>query len=146
MNCVYKFTCKDQEVKEFYIGYTENLNRRIITHRNACKIDKHQWYKFIKDNGGFDNWVFNIIEEDCEKSRERYYYEILKPELNKQYCGRTKKEYDQSEKSKEMKKKYDGLEKTKKWKQRIVNCPHCNKSMKYWNLSKHKKKYCKNLN
>ncbi len=148
MNCVYAFSCKDQEVKEFYIGYTKNLTNRITTHRNACKIDKHQWYKFVNDNGGFDNWVFNIIEEDCEKSRERFYIEELKPQLNNNIPGRTKKEYDQSEQGKKFAQEYYSKNKDKILKQikEKADCPHCGKNMRKNSISRHIKKYCKKLN
>lgn len=154
MNCVYAFSCKDQEVKEFYIGYTKNLTNRITTHRNACKIDKHQWYKFVNDNGGFDNWVFNIIEEDCEKLRERYYIEELKPELNSVIPGRTQKEYKQTEKVKQniakYQAKYQSSQKGKiaiaKCNSKKVECPHCKIIMNKSSFYRHIKKYCKKLN
>jgi hypothetical protein len=153
MNCVYKFSCKDPGVKEFYIGYTKNLNRRIITHRNTYKNEKIKWYKFVKDNGGFDNWVFNIIEEDCEKIRERYWIEELKAELNSVIPGRTQKEYVQTEKAKQYiaksQAKYQSSQKGKiaiaKRGSKKVECPHCKIIMNKSSISRHKKKYCKKI-
>ena len=150
MNCVYKFSCKDPNVKEFYIGYTENLNDRKRGHKCDCKNERTKWYKFVKDNGGFNNWVFNIIEENCEKSRERYWIEELKAELNYEIPGRTMKEYQQTEKAKQNRAKYQSSQKGKiasaKCASKKVECPHCKIIMNKSSISRHIKKNCKKLN
>ena len=82
-------------------------------------------YKFIRDNGGFENWSMIEIErysatdkKDLEK-RERHYIETLQSTLNKSIPTRTKKEYKiaNSEQIKEQNKEYrkDNVERTKQY-------------------------------
>lgn len=170
MKCVYKFSCLNINIKEFYIGYTENFDNRKNKHRNACKIERLEWYKFINLNGGFDNWEFSILEEECEEIREKYWIKLLKPELNTIIPGRTVEEYneDNKEKHKQRRKQYRKKNKEKikeyrennkeklkelgkkyyenhkeKYKEKI-NCPNCSKSMNKWSLARHLKNSCKN--
>ena len=45
-------------------------------------------YNYIRDNGGWDNWIFKVIQEfPCENKielviREQYHYDLLNPTLN----------------------------------------------------------------
>ena len=45
-------------------------------------------YQFIRANGGWENWIFKVIQEfPCENKiqlriREQYHYDLLHPELN----------------------------------------------------------------
>ena len=90
----YKIVCKDPTVKEIYVGHTTNFVKRKYYHKNICHNPnnrEHNTYKyrFIRDNGGWDNWEMVLIErEQCEDSidavkRERYYIEELQSSLNK---------------------------------------------------------------
>lgn len=101
---IYRLCCKDLNIKEIYVGSTCNFTRRKNKHKAVCndKNDKDhncKVYKFIRDNGGFENWDMILVEEyPCENimqklQRERYWCEELKADLNKQYPGRTKKEW-----------------------------------------------------
>ena len=113
---IYKLCCKDLNVKELYIGSTCNFTKRKWGHKLCCNSEQNKEYnrkvyKFIRDNGGWDNWDMILVEEySCENKqqklqRERYWYEELKAELNKECPGREKKEYHETHK--EQKKEYN---------------------------------------
>ncbi len=121
---IYIIKCKDKNIKDCYIGSTTNLKKRIINHKTTCKIISNKNYKskkyqFIRNNGGFDNFYFEILEDDIEFNNrkelnkiERYYIEEFKSSLNSDIPTRTNKEKDKQyyiknkEKIKEEKKKY----------------------------------------
>jgi hypothetical protein len=102
---IYKIVCKDLEVTEVYVGHTTNFKTRKSTHKCHCNNENDKCYnikvyKYIRDNGGWNN--FNMIEIekyiDCKDSnealaRERYWYEQLNAKLNSQYPKRTQYEY-----------------------------------------------------
>jgi len=90
---IYKLCCKDPTIDCIYIGHTTNFNQRKHNHKTNCfnensKNHNLNVYKFIRDNGGWDNWSMIQIEElDCKNSieatkRERYWIDLLKPRLN----------------------------------------------------------------
>ena len=101
---IYKLCCKDVYITDIYIGSTTNFKQRKRAHKSACNSENHKnyhynVYKYIRCNGGFDNWDMIQIEQyeatdkrDLE-SRERYYIETLKSKLNRQIPTRTIKEY-----------------------------------------------------
>ena len=89
----YEIKCNDSNITDFYIGSTNNYNRRKFQHRKSCYNRRHKkyWtkvYLFIRENGGFDNWIFTIIEEPfietIQEGRliEYEYISKLKPKLN----------------------------------------------------------------
>ena len=125
MKCCYLIYCKDLDIKEIYVGHSVDFERRKGEHLRRCinSNDKEynlKVYKFIRDQGGFDNFEFTILEEDCEKIRERFWYEYYNylPQLNTRYPGRTQKEWDQSDEKKE---------KIKEWDNVISTCSICGK-------------------
>ncbi len=63
----YVIKCKNQDVKDCYVGHTVNgLSKRLINHKSACKtFPNRKLYKFINENGGFDNFTFELLEECC---------------------------------------------------------------------------------
>ena len=83
---IYKITCKDNNVKDVYIGSTRDFINRRCCHKGSC-CDKSNSsynqpkYKFIRDHGGWINWKMIIIEEyPCNNKtelliRERYHIE-----------------------------------------------------------------------
>jgi len=125
MSVIYKISCKDKTITDSYIGSTIDFYRRKQQHINNCnnKNDKHnnlKLYKFIRDNGGFDNWKFDILEElettDKFEMRdiERKYIEDKdnNSTLNSSIPNRKQNEYlkdyynDNKEKIKERTKQY----------------------------------------
>ena len=117
---IYKLCCRNANITEIYIGSTTNFRRRKSGHKTTCNNGKHkaynfEVYKFIRDNGGFENWDMIEIEKvnatdkkDLEKN-ERRVIDELKPILNCRIPGRTKKEYyaENADKFKEHKKEYN---------------------------------------
>jgi len=51
-----------------YIGSTEDINDRMSKHKYSCNNIKHckynyKVYKYIRDNGGWNEWKYEIIDE-----------------------------------------------------------------------------------
>jgi hypothetical protein len=90
---IYVIKCKDENITDCYIGSTININSRKKYHKCVCnKEDSKSYnfkvYKFIRDNGGFDNFIIEVIKEveinDKKELRqlEAEQYELLQPSLN----------------------------------------------------------------
>jgi group I intron endonuclease len=162
---VYAIVCKNENIKDMYVGSSSNFEQRKRDHKSDCyNVNRHHYnrkvYKFIRDNGGFDNFKFEILEEVCcenkqeLRSRERYFLEQLGASLNSHVPSRTQKEYkkkyreENREETQEYNKKYY-KENQDKLKEKI-NCecggrytrPHKAKHFK----SKKHQHYIKNLN
>jgi len=80
----YIYKCFKNDNKDiFYIGSTKNYIQRISYHRSN---NNSFFGKYVKNNGGFDNFTFEIYEEinDCDNLliREKEIIELLKPYLN----------------------------------------------------------------
>lgn len=89
--CVYKLY--NTNCEKFYIGSTIDLNKRIEYHKRDATEENRPLYKsykyqYIRENGGFENWIFEILEErEFEDRREltlleQFYMYIHKPSLN----------------------------------------------------------------
>ena len=95
-SCIYKLSCKDEFVSEYYIGSTVNFKKRIYTHKTSCNNKgKSYLYWFIRDNGGWDNWKMEIIKEvekDKLKEIEKEFILRLEPELNTTYINKKDKQ------------------------------------------------------
>lgn len=132
----YKIVCKDENIKDCYVGKTTDLKKRWNCHKSRYKNDKKynfKLYQFIRENGGWNN--FNIIEiekgeyDDKDSAiRERYWIEELNANLNSDIPSRTRREYHKEyykenykkykkENNKEYNKKYyeDNIEKKKQY-------------------------------
>lgn len=90
---IYKLCCKDPLITDIYIGHTKNFKQRKNTHKTSCcnENDKkyNQYvYKFIRENGGWENWnMIQIKEHNCKDKREaesteQYWIEQLGASLN----------------------------------------------------------------
>lgn len=88
---VYKLYCEG--INEFYIGSCWDMKDRKKQHKHNCNNPKrneynYKVYVFIRLNGGFDNWKFEIlVEKEFEnksalKIKEQEYINLLKPSLN----------------------------------------------------------------
>ena len=88
---IYKFECKNKTITDIYVGHTNNENTRIRTHKcsyngkgnnKSCKI-----YEFIRENGGWNNWEFIVLErfpfiKEDAFIKEKEWYDRLNPTLN----------------------------------------------------------------
>ena len=106
---IYKIFCKDESITECYVGSTTDLNRRKSQHKSSCtnknSIDYNRpVYRYIRDNGGFDNWIFEVLENyPCRNKeqlvfRERYWFEKLSATLNSCYPQRNREEWEEQNK------------------------------------------------
>ena len=167
---IYKLChCNDLENKNIYVGSTTNFRRRKCEHKNFCNNEKHKKYnspvyKFIRDNGGWDEWqmlpieVFPCNDKKELEVRERHHIELLKSKLNKYIPTRNTKEWyednkekilekkkiyneDNKEKLKEYNKKYyeDNTEILSEIRKEKVICDHCGVLILKINISRHKK-------
>jgi hypothetical protein len=102
---IYKIVCKDLEVTEVYVGHTTDFKTRKSTHKSHCnnendKCYNFKVYKYIRENGGWENFDMIEIEKfsECKDSneataRERYWIEKLNAKLNSIFPQRPKSEF-----------------------------------------------------
>lgn len=99
---IYKLSCKDKNITELYIGSTTNFTNRKNQHKTACNNSSGKnynqiKYKFIRENGGWENWEMIEIEKiQCNSKREleKKEEEIrckFDAKLNSVVCWRDKK-------------------------------------------------------
>ena len=108
---IYKICCKDDTIKDKYIGHTTNFSQRKYAHKIACgKLDNVlKIYKIIRENGGWDNWdMVEIAKYNCKdaieariKEQEHYLLEnstlnSVPPYVDKinYYCNICKKQHN----------------------------------------------------
>jgi hypothetical protein len=130
--CVmYKIVCNDLSVTDCYVGHTTNFKQRKNCHRIACNYKGRRSYNYkiyqtMRDNGGRDNWdIIEIEKYPCKDfyeacTRERYWYETLKPNLNmscpiiyKEEKLQKKKEYYEANKEEILQKQKENYEANK---------------------------------
>jgi len=87
---IYKICCKDESIKDIYVGHTTNFFYRKIQHKTCCnnKFNNCKIYNFINENGGWNNWEMIELETvNCKdlseaRQKENEYYNLLNPTLN----------------------------------------------------------------
>jgi len=105
-SCIYRIYCLDPKIKDIYVGSTTYFRRRYMQHRLACIDEKSKsynfpLYRFMRENGGVDNWEMEIIEKfSCKTKKEllwkeREWYDKLKPKLNINKPVETKEEFNE---------------------------------------------------
>ena len=126
---IYKIYCKDENIKDFYIGSSKDLYDRMRVHKSMCYNENVSGYslkiyEFIRENGDWENFNVEIVEyypcknEKELKQREQYYIKKYEPTLNcfNAYIAQEEKKerkkeidrkYKQSEKGKELQKRKD---------------------------------------
>jgi len=102
---IYKIICKDKNISNTYVGLTINFEKRKRIHELDCNnFKKAKLYDFIRENGGWNNWEMIILEKCCCQNRkdagirEKYWYEKLNANLNKNYPSRNGDEWYQDNK------------------------------------------------
>ena len=143
---IYKIVCKDINIKDLYVGSTTNFIQRKKSHKNSCNYENQKnynsyVYKFIRENGGWDNWDMIELEKyPCndrneKDKRERFWLEELKASLNCFIPSRTKKEwYEKNKKEKNEKSRIYYEEKLKE----KVEC-ECGSIISKGSLTRHLK-------
>lgn len=90
---IYQIYCKDPNITETYVGSTINFYRRVYLHRSNCTNENSKdyeiyLYKFIRNNGGINNWEFKVLnqieyfDDSMRRRQEQCYIDLIKPELN----------------------------------------------------------------
>ena len=68
---IYQIKCKDENIKDSYIGSTKNWESRKNTHKhNSIHKIKYRLYEFINKNGGWENWEMILLESPCITKQE----------------------------------------------------------------------------
>jgi hypothetical protein len=141
---IYVIKCLDDNITEEYVGSTTDFINRKNQHKFSCNNENNKdynlkIYKFIRENGGWDNWILIELEKypcdngnDARKREEEVRVE-RKASLNsiKAFITETKQEYNKEynkeyyeankEKRKEQMKKWEEenkekiKERQKKW-------------------------------
>ena len=97
---IYKLVCNDINVKECYVGSTDNATVRKSLHKSSCnnvngKKYNLRVYRYIREHGGWDNWSLIEIEQfEYERkpqlrAQERHHMELLGATLNSLTPNRT---------------------------------------------------------
>ena len=94
---IYKICCKDESIRDVYVGNTTNFIQRKNAHKRDCNNIHNDLkiYKTIRKNGGWDNWnMVEIAKYNCKDSteariKEQEHYKSLKSTLNTNnpYCN-----------------------------------------------------------
>jgi hypothetical protein len=86
---IYKIYCKDNSVKDLYVGHTTNFTKRKHQHKLCCNNGQIlHIYNIIRANGGWDNWDMIEIEKyNCKdvveaRIKENEHYTLLNASLN----------------------------------------------------------------
>jgi len=99
---IYKISCKDPKIKDYYIGSTNNYKRRKQQHIYCSKnvFDNHNnLYDYIRNNGTINNFQFDILLKVSVNEKkdlleiEKQFIKSSKNLLNKCIPNRTQKEY-----------------------------------------------------
>lgn len=76
-----------------YIGKTKNVPKRMILHKFYSKTSPYKLYEFMRANGGYENFTYEILEtnipEEQGNAKERYYYNLYQPNLNSNVPNRS---------------------------------------------------------
>jgi hypothetical protein len=153
MALIYKISCRDIKITECYVGSTEDFSQRCSEHKSDCNNEHSKGYnlkvyKYIRANGGWDNFIIEaIIDCDLENRYdcELYYFKLFEATLNTNYPKRSKKQYkiDNKEYYQQYNKQYhiDNKEKiSKQQKQyRIANKEHYQQYNKQYNIKNKEK-------
>jgi hypothetical protein len=79
---VYQIYCLNPIITDVYVGSTTNFTVRKNNHKSACNKSSSKnhhlhLYKFIRDNGGWENWNMVIIKKYTNLTER---YQLLKKE------------------------------------------------------------------
>jgi len=91
---IYKLYCKNKEIIDEYYGHTCAFRARKCHHKASCNNENDRdyntdKYKFIREKGGWDNWIMSPIEElkNCSlinaQIREQFHIDLNKSTMNK---------------------------------------------------------------
>jgi hypothetical protein len=116
---IYRLACKDPKITECYIGQTKNFKERLWHHTGDCNNPKSfkynfKVYKFIRENGGWENWQMKALEvitcktEKDARKKELEFCNKYNATLNTHCPMRDRKQWliDNKDRVKEQRKSY----------------------------------------
>jgi len=152
---IYKLVHKDDLYDEnIYTGHTTDMRKRKHSHKACCtnpnkKEYNQKKYQYIRENGGWDNWLMIEIEKyPCKDvyeaiARERVIQTEMKAKLNSEIAGRTCKQYHQDNREKilEKQKQYyqDNRDELLEKQKQKITCDHCGSIVRKLDLLRHHK-------
>jgi predicted GIY-YIG superfamily endonuclease len=143
---IYMIKCKDENIKDCYVGSTTNFKKRKRQHKCSCnnpndKGYNYKVYKFIREHGGFDNWDFEIIvQQKCNDKQElykieRWFIELYETTLNQSVPGKFIRE-DHKQYNKQYRK--DNKEELNEKRKIKITC-ECGSTVRKYDIMRHKK-------
>jgi hypothetical protein len=126
-NYIYKLIHKNATNDDMiYIGSCDDISQRVSKHKYCCNTPNnrkynYKVYKHIRENGGWEDWRYEIIDEVEIALRDDIYkyenacikkYDAIN-KLNSRFARRTKKEYIEDNKEQVLKKYKDKYERNK---------------------------------
>ena len=156
---MYRLACKNPLIKEIYIGHTKNIKIRLKRHKQDCKNSNRpnhniKLYTFIRENGGWDNWImipFEEFERDTDEEacqHEQFWIDLTFPELNTNAAYRSEEYKRETNRESTIRWRKNNAEKYKEQYQKrfntVINCKLCGKQMNYSSLCRHNKTFHKN--
>ena len=73
---IYKLCCRNPTISPIYIGHSTNFKQRNQKHKYGCnninsKGYNQYKYRFIRDNGNYENWIMiKLYDFPCISKRE----------------------------------------------------------------------------
>ena len=70
---IYKLCCRDPTITYIYVGHSTDFKSRNQKHKNSCNNinSKEYKYRFIRENGSYDNWIMiKLYDFPCNSKRE----------------------------------------------------------------------------
>ena len=109
---IYKLCCRDPNVKEIYVGHSTDFKSRNQAHKTCCNniTDKeynNYKYRFIRENGSYDNWIMiKLYDYPCNSKREAE-AEECKTMIELNATLNSRKSFTTEEEKKEYQKQYN---------------------------------------
>ena len=124
MDTYHVYCLHSENLPEYYTGFTKAWVKRWDMHKCKAKVSSIIVYKYIRENGGIDNFKMECLEtiygtEDEARQRERYWFDVIKPTLNSQTPTRNAKDSQKNYRSTDA-----GIEKERKSREAYNSSEH----------------------
>ena len=133
MFTIYNLFKKDSN--DCYIGKTRDVPKRMVLHKFYSKTSPYKLYEFMRANGGYENFDYEILETDIPETegnaKERYYYNLYSPSLNSNVPNRSQHETKLQYRTKN---RLEIIEKVRNWQRE--NRIKFNEYQKFYRLKK----------
>ena len=153
---IYWIHCRDAKINQFYVGSTCNFYDRRSTHIDNCYNPKSKAYnspvyKYIRDNGGWNNFKMDTIEPfPCDNKlelliNEQEWINILEPKLNKVNAYNSPEMKLQQQIANPDNPYFRNIFQRTQHKREVIQCDKCDRTYTRDNKSHHQKSaYCRN--